>query len=70
VFRIRIGFNADPDPEIYEAVLGIRDILVRIRIRGSVPPTNGSQNQLRIRLLSSVTPRMQKKISYNLPAGT
>jgi hypothetical protein len=67
VFRIRIGFNADPDLEIYEAVLGIRDILVRIRICGSVPLTNGSRNQLRIRLLSSLTPRMQKKILITYP---
>ncbi len=54
---------------ILESVLGIRDIFVPIQIR----------IQLRIRLLSSVTFRMQKKIffffiffSYNLPvpAGT
>jgi hypothetical protein len=27
---------------VFETVLGIRDILVRIMIRGSVPLTNGS----------------------------
>ncbi len=62
-----------------EAVLGIRDILVRIRIPGSIPLTNDPDPrfriQLRIRLLSSVTLRMQKInffhiFSYNLPKGT
>jgi hypothetical protein len=53
-------------------VLGIRDILVRIRICGSGPLTNGFRIQLRIRLLSSVNLRIQKIIffiffSYNLP---
>jgi hypothetical protein len=42
-------------------VLGIRDILVRIRILGSVPLSNRNRI-LRIRLLSSVTLRMHKKL--------
>jgi hypothetical protein len=32
----------DPDPEHWQAVLRIHDILVWIRIRGSMPLTNGS----------------------------
>ncbi len=60
-----------------DTVLGIHGILMRIRIRGSVPLTNGSSSrsiQLRIRLLFSVSSRMQNKIffiffSYNLTAG-
>jgi hypothetical protein len=32
------GFSADGEM----AVLGIRDILVKVRVRGSVPLTNGS----------------------------
>ncbi len=50
------------------AVLEIGDILLRIRIRTS-------DEWIRIRLLSSVTLKMQKNFfffifSYNLPAGT
>ncbi len=52
-------------------MLGIRNILVRIRIRTS---DKWIRIQLRIRLFSSVTLRMQKKVllffSCNLPAGT
>jgi hypothetical protein len=52
------------------AVLGIHDILMPIWIC-----TSDEWIQLRIRLLSLVTLRMQKKklflfFSYNLPAGT
>jgi hypothetical protein len=64
----------------FKEVLGILDILVRIRIPESVPVTNGSGSghriQLRIRLLSSLILRIQKKIicftffSHNLPTGT
>jgi hypothetical protein len=55
------------------AVLGIRDILVRILIRGSVPLTNGSGSDSKSRSNSFL--QMQKKIifsffSYNLSAGT
>ncbi len=55
-----------------KAVLAIRDILVRIRTSDY---RNRASNyririQLRIRLLSSVTLGMQKKISHNLAAGT
>ncbi len=48
---------------VIKAVLGIRDILVRIRIR-----TSGYRIriQLRIRLLSSVTLGMKKKIIFFL----
>jgi hypothetical protein len=53
--RTRTQNNGAPDTE---PVLGIPYILVRIRIRGFIPLTNGIQ--LRIRLLSSVTLRMQK----------
>jgi hypothetical protein len=35
-------FHSNADPDLNFAVLRIRDILVRIRIRGSVPRTNGS----------------------------
>ncbi len=64
---------------LHLAVLGIREMLMRIRIRGSVPLTNGSRSgsKLRDRLLSSVTLRTQKEyffhevfFSYNLPAET
>jgi hypothetical protein len=49
-----------------KAVSGIRDILVRIRIR-----TSDFWIQLRIRLLSSVILRMQKMYFFhNLPTGT
>jgi hypothetical protein len=43
----------------FHSVLGIRDILVRIWIRGSVPLTNGSGSGSDIRLFSSVTLGMQ-----------
>jgi hypothetical protein len=42
------------------AVLGIRDILVRIRIRGSVPLTNGSGSNSGSYFFLQVTLRMQK----------
>jgi hypothetical protein len=54
-------------------VLGIRDILVRIRASDKwIRIWLRIRNQLWIRLLSSVTLRIQKKkkISYNLPVGT
>ncbi len=39
-------FSPNTDPGLFgrKAVLGIRDILVRIRIHGSVPLTNGSRS--------------------------
>ncbi len=54
-------------------VLGIRNILVRIRIPGSVPLTNRSGSNSGSD--SSLILRMQKNISfyffsYNLPTGT
>ncbi len=71
--RIRILNNSDN--ELYgfmpcQPVLGIRDILVRIQIAGSVPMANGPgsgsgsriQIQLRIRLLSSMSLRCKKII--------
>ncbi len=50
--------------QMLTAVLGIRNILVRIRIPGSVPLTNGSDSSL-------VTLGCKKNIfSCNLPTGT
>jgi hypothetical protein len=71
-FLMENNISMDDSPQVSlfkffsgKAVLGILDILVRIRIRGS-----------EIRLLSSLTSRMQKNylffifLSNNLPAGT
>jgi hypothetical protein len=71
-FLMENNISMDDSPQVSlfkffsgKAVLGILDILVRIRIRGS-----------EIRLLSSLTSRMQKNylffifLSNNLSAGT
>jgi hypothetical protein len=50
------------------SLLGIRDILVRIRIRGSVPLANGSGADSRSDF--NDIKDAKKKISYHLPAGT
>jgi len=46
-------------------MLQIHDILVWIRIRGSMPLTNGSGSWIRILLFSSLTFKMPAKIIFN-----
>jgi hypothetical protein len=63
IYNYRLGWILK-DQGSEKAVLGIRDILVRIRISRFVPLTNGSRSGSRIRLLSLVTLRRKKKYSY------